>query len=141
MGCQCFWIEADVGEGTVGVRVLGFDGAIIRHLPIFLHRANACEVSLFATLEAFPSFAIFFLLLVVGGFPHCCGSVHSVVITRGKTGTRRLEVASSLTLLVLQTSVTSSFLLWATPIAIVEGVVSLLPLVQSGGGVSRSLTG
>src|SRR5260221_4600130 len=121
--------------------VLGFDGAIIRHLLIFLRRANACEVSLFATFEAFSSFAVLFLLLVVGGFPHCCGGIHCIVITRGKTWTSRLEVASSLILLVLQISVTSLFLLRATPIEIVEGIISLLPLIRSRGGLSCSIAG
>src|SRR5260221_6882987 len=67
--------------------------------------------------------------------------MHNVVIARGKTLTSRLEAASSSILLVLQIPVTSLFLLRATPIEVVEGVVSLLPLIRSGGGLSRSITG
>src|SRR5260221_910162 len=59
----------------------------------------------------------------------------------GEDVDERAEVASSLVLLVLQISVTSLFLLRATPIDIVEGIVSLLPLIRSRGGLRCSIAG
>src|SRR5260221_3945129 len=117
--------------------VLGFDGAIIRHLPIFLRRANTCKVSLFATLEAFPSFAILLLLLVVRCFTYHRRSVHGILVARGKARTRRLEIASSSVLLEVPSSL---FLFWATPVEIAERVAPLLSLIGPGGGVTTRTT-
>ena len=106
----------------VRIVVCNFHGVAIRSLSILLGWTYSRKMPLFSTLEALACFAVFFFLLVVGGFSHDGGRIYRIVIPGRQALSSWLQV--SLPLALLQSSL-SFILSWALPEEVSEGIIPL----------------
>ena len=89
-------------------------------LPIFLCRAEACEMALFAALEATTRSAVFLLFFIRVGLSHGCRCIHGIWVMRWE--------ALSCWLLTISLAALPS-LIWVTPIEVAEGTTPLRQLL------------